>query len=354
MFLFMCLTQAQFTLLHKHQTPVFTDTALASPPGSRNPMVWCADDLMYVLGGKTDTGRTAQMWMYDSMVDRWFRLPDGPQAFSGAIHWNYGSYLWMYGGRTSDSISDSIYRYSIPDRRWEMVPSGNGPGPRYGSPFWYSQTKLHIYGGRTDNHTIAQDLWSLDMKTLSWNLVSNTNEPGPLDDGKAAVHNNVVYLFGGEKITNKNVLWTYTGNKWNSIDILEGPVDREDQTMWHNGQYLFIVGGKYDKTVVNDAWQLDTSTMVWQQVQGVSPSDRWGGDSCTLSSGQGQKKTLIYGGATNEAVRMNDVWLYGPTTPVLEQFVDNRVFIMSVLTFVLVVCLALGYIVKKHRTIQKI
>jgi len=27
---------------------------------------------------------------------------------------------------------------------------------------------------------------------------------------------------------------------------------------------------------------------------------------------------------------------------------------MSVLTFVLVVCLALGYIVKKHRTIQKI
>ena len=62
---------------------------------------------------------------------------------------------------------------------------------------------------------------------------------------------------------------------------------------------------------------------------------------------------MIYGGATNEAVRMNDIWMYGPTH-ILEEFVDNRVFIMSVLTFVLVVCLALGYIVKKHRSIQKI
>ncbi|XP_059823923.1 multiple epidermal growth factor-like domains protein 8 [Hypanus sabinus] len=82
-----------------------------------------------------------------------------------------GSTLWIFGGLSiRDGMLNSLYRYSVPDRRWSRQVS-EGPNARYfhaaaSSP---SHDTMFVLGGLTPSG-VTNEFWILDLSTLQWRL----------------------------------------------------------------------------------------------------------------------------------------------------------------------------------------
>jgi len=326
-------------LLFVHVNCQLTRLETNSPPGARNAAMWCSNDQQYVFGGKTLAGRTNSLWVYSS--GQWTQLDDAPDSLSGVIHWTRGNELWMYGGRTTTIITDKLYKYS---NSWSTITTnGPGPGPRYGSIFWYLDSTLYLYGGRSDNHTVQQDMWSLDRNN-NWSLISTDKGPGPIDDGKAAVDHstNNVYVYGGENQQDQiqdNILWMYNNAVgWTSMQI---PLNdgREDHLMWISGRTLFIVSGKDETGNIDSDWQYSIESDSWSESDlGL---DRWGAAMCQTTD----DSVYVHGGRRNGVQLLNDVWTSAKVQPQTTQLAD----VMSTLTFVLVLVLGIAFAANKYR-----
>ncbi|GCC45276.1 hypothetical protein chiPu_0029185, partial [Chiloscyllium punctatum] len=84
-----------------------------------------------------------------------------------------GSTLWIYGGLSlRKGILNSVYRFSLSDRRWsaEVRPDGRAPRARYFHAVATSGPALdtmYVAGGLTDSG-VASDFWLLDLANAEW------------------------------------------------------------------------------------------------------------------------------------------------------------------------------------------
>ncbi len=310
--------------LNLDTVPTYSDGPSAHPKGRRNAVSWCTDDdEVYVYGGKDTSSRLSDMWRYEESTDRWLWLPGGPgPALSGMVAWSRNDdQLWMYGGRDDGgSVYADLWRYDRGTRVWtKQVPAaGPSPGPRFGSASWYraSTNTLYLYGGRPGTRLPQeQELWTLDMPTLTWTLLRQTNEPGAMDDGHSVIAQNKAYLFGGANQNNSvvsNTLWTFNldDNTWTSLGQ-DGPSAREDFTMWHSvtENALFLFGGKTADKALDEIWRYHIPSATWSRLTSdTRPSSRWGTAVCTDDEGY----AFLFGGMTFDQTRVfNDVWKYG-------------------------------------------
>ncbi|XP_078507442.1 multiple epidermal growth factor-like domains protein 8 isoform X2 [Lissotriton helveticus] len=85
------------------------------------------------------------------------------------------STLWMFGGMSlREGVLGSVYRYSIPERRWTQMLAGTedggpGPSPRYfhAAAYISSRNAMYVLGGLTST-SVTNDFWVLNLTTLQW------------------------------------------------------------------------------------------------------------------------------------------------------------------------------------------
>ena len=153
---------------------------------------------------------------------------ENPPALEAAGLVSIDNKLFLFGGRTHNGIiSNDLWIYQ--NEKWEYKHTINlPPSPRFmHSMCVYKDhstktSKIVVFGGR-DNQEFFNDLYLLDPNTYSWTLLTSKNSRYPiLKEGcSVTVINDKLYVFGGTD-KNKNFLneidvYDFTINEWYRI-----------------------------------------------------------------------------------------------------------------------------------------
>jgi hypothetical protein len=225
-----------------------------------------------------------------------------------------------------------------------------------------------VYGGFDGVQTYYNDLWELDLQTLSWtqlnypgapiegrayhaaaldgsnklvitsghNLRASWNDvhtfntlthqwdsptPGgvapPADQGNPSVYaQGVVYQFGGRRTGVQGEYDTISGYRtvqqsWASFD--SAPPERYDHVAFIDvmnaaSPQLYVFGGTHADLRLSDTWALDVVDNVWIQLHPSTPPPARAGAACATDSAA--RRAYIFGGETGTGY-LKDLWAFG-------------------------------------------
>lgn len=189
--------------------------AAASASPRYVPVFEPVDDVIVLFAGYTQDGVGGRMlgdtWIFSDAA--WHPVAaDGPAARYGAMAARHGRSIVVFGGCAEHDLND-VWRFDVDDARWtELVRGGAraAPAPRYCGAVAVQDDRLVLFGGRSRRHPKRNfnDLWTLDLRTGTWENVSPTREPHRYDGSTdypgyhakaaTAVVDGSLYLLGGE------------------------------------------------------------------------------------------------------------------------------------------------------------
>ena len=277
-------------------------------PAGRNSQGHCVHDgILYVYGGRIQTGRINDLWMFDPSLRRWTCLsendhPKAPRVRSGCflVHDGTNS-LYVGFGYTTDPVSRSdVYRFDLHTREWHEISPAQGPIPpsRINFRAWHWNDHIYIFGGSSDGQMCLGDLWRLNLTTRMWNAVAASGPAPPPCQWSSIMPwtDDVVVVFGGQLQEGTSAivfhLFDCSRNAWTSLIENEGPevtnaTEEEDEdeedvgqvqwadvmvssagvAMWDE-RYLFIFGGWNGADHRSTLWCVDLETHTWTKVAG--------------------------------------------------------------------------------------
>lgn len=191
-------------------------------------------------------------------------------------------------------IASATSTIAQPSSWRQLSPTGTAPKERHGhSAIYDSQAKrMIVFGGEADD-TLQNDVWVLSLGcSLSWSQLSTSGTPPSARDDHAAIYDragNRMIVFGGVTTggTRLNDAWeltlggTPTWSRLNDSWPFNGDsiCPREGHTGVYNGSSkLIIFGGATNGILyVQDTWELTLSTLQWV---GPMPRCNWIQSTC--------------------------------------------------------------------------
>jgi N-acetylneuraminic acid mutarotase len=171
------------------------------------------------------------LWSYDFDTRRWKSIPTSqrfgvpPVPVHGHTLGVHNDSLFMFGGCIQSSsgqmhYSNSLHQYHIKTNFWSQVRVAESPRPppRYSHVMAIANGMLVIHGGDTDNCTkYFDDLWVLNLDAACdvavWTKRSTgaSRRPCSRSGHCAAVHEDELYIFGGEAPGSSDAVILYSG-----------------------------------------------------------------------------------------------------------------------------------------------
>jgi Rab9 effector protein with kelch motifs len=205
---------------------------------------------------------------------------------------------------------------------WKKVePQGKErPGPLSHHTSVLYGDRMYLFGGSGPRSKALTDvappaLWSLDLKTLRWEVVSSRGEvPITRDDHTAVLYEgNSMFVFGGfveGERTNEVIRYYFKENRWEEVDASEEiqPKPRAGHSAVVHGDHMAIFGGRdEDNEKLNDLWLLNLQTYIWTHVIDAidMPIPRSGHSACIYKDSM-----VIFGGIFEVTKELNDLLLF--------------------------------------------
>ncbi|MCI4346799.1 MAG: PKD domain-containing protein [Thermoplasmata archaeon] len=180
---------------------------------------------------------------------------------------------------------------------------------------------LFYYGGDNWAGTNLASAWAYTAG--SWNVLSTSGNPGPLD-GPALAYDppaGAVVMYGGlasyAPFTYTNLTWTYAGGTWTSAHLSPSPPARLAGSMVYDsalgGVVLF---GGYDNrnpsggTLLNDLWLFKAGA--WSQISATNPPPVRTWTPIAYDAGLGE--LVLYGGMNAAGQCLGDTWSFANGT----------------------------------------
>eukprot|EP01132_Coremiostelium_polycephalum_P005336 gene5336-6656_t len=232
----------------------------------------------------------------------------GGGHFSIEARWGHssisiGKRIYVFCGQ-GEALYSNTCVYDSTTSVWSEVNTvGKNPSSRYGHSSTYVEDndiqKVMIFGGK-NNKKYLNDLYSLDLRTMSWSTFHfEKNSP----DARAGHTCTFIPSINGSefpKTQSDTIRWIKPQIKGTS------PSNRAA----HSTNYikdtnsLVIFGGFDGKRSLNDVFILNIKDMIWTQVRptGILPAPRNGHTSVLVGG-----KFLVVHGGCNETSFLNDV-----------------------------------------------
>mmetsp|Transcript_11485 Transcript_11485/g.16989 ORF Transcript_11485/g.16989 Transcript_11485/m.16989 type:complete len:822 (+) Transcript_11485:84-2549(+) len=144
---------------------------------------------VYVFGGTDRDGNvlsdllkldlTQQQWLPCSTKGK--SIPKGTSGHSAVVH---DDYIYFFGGRSTNELSNEMHRLNMNSLQWEKIGSSQKkshvyPKKRSGHAAVALYNKMIMYGG--DGHHISPgQIWEFDFDLATWSLPSVSNDDSPL------------------------------------------------------------------------------------------------------------------------------------------------------------------------------
>lgn len=264
-----------------------------------------------------------------SSLEQWIELrQDGPPVITTEPNatplprrqhaaWCLNDDVWIFGGKTNENeISNEMWKFEGETGRWIWQP--NGPFQAHGMAYWSIRDEFYFY-----KHA---ELWKFKPTSREWEKITNANitssNPGELTNELVfwsdPIHDRL-FLYGGKQDQDQQCIY----NMW-SFNILElqwvnhNTNSASPHPFFCNGGATTIEDKTYAySTVENDnnnnvLWELDLNTNLWREMDGSSsssssyPSTR---TSYTLFPSPTKDALLLHGGKQGSQI-LGDFWKY--------------------------------------------
>lgn len=197
---------AQLIIRYELSTGVWNNLTTGSPATRSESGISYITDGVIITGGNYSNGSEMfydEVWTYVETspdVFGWTQLANLPVQLSCHGQVTIDDYVYVFGGYYPDSDSTSasndLYKYSINDDTWELIPAPSVlPSERACMIMGEIDGKIYMYGGQTDVPEDADQLWVYDPVTNSWEMKADN----PYSFGSSGVVRNgkLVVFVGG-------------------------------------------------------------------------------------------------------------------------------------------------------------
>ncbi|KAH7425775.1 hypothetical protein KP509_11G070000 [Ceratopteris richardii] len=195
-----------------------------------------------------------------------------------------GPITYIFGGRVTNYVKvEETYAIDSRTLLWvKLSTSGSIPTARDGHAAAFDGNKrLFIFGGRNEENKLLNDVYYLDLKTMTWlQPAVEGSIPAVREGASMVVIGFQLILFGGrgsrQRYNDVHVLdtqaWTWTLQ--NTRGSIPGP--RQNAAATCLGSKLYVHGGK-GSLLLDDLHSLDTLNFTWSRVsqKGFGPSPRY-------------------------------------------------------------------------------
>ncbi|MBA0786490.1 hypothetical protein Gotri_026482, partial [Gossypium trilobum] len=271
---------------------VIYDTWISPPITGQNPKARyqhgaaVVQEKMYIYGGNHNGRYLGDLHVLDFRSWTWSKVGTkavespspvniAPCAGHSLIPW--GNKLLSIAGRMKDpSETIQVKAFDLQTGTWSMLKTyGKPPVSRGGQSVNLVGTTLVIFGGQGANRTLLNDLYILDLETMTWDEIDVAGvAPSPRSDHAAAVHaERYLLVFGGSShatfFNDLHVLDLQTMEWSKPAQLGELPTPRAGHAGVTIGENWFIAGGGDNKSGASKTIVLNMSSFVWSVVTSV-------------------------------------------------------------------------------------
>ncbi|GMI79330.1 acyl-CoA binding protein 4 [Hibiscus trionum] len=247
-------------------------------------------DKMYIYGGNHNGRYLSDLNVLDFRSWTWSKVEANvgsksaespspvniaPCAGHSLIPWE--NKLLSIAGHTKDpSETIQVKAFDLQTGTWSILKTyGKAPVSRGGQSVTLVGSTLVIFGGQDANRTLLNDLYILDLETMTWDDLDAVGvPPSPRSDHAAAVHaERYLLIFGGGShatcFNDLHVLDLQAMEWSRPTQQGEIPTPRAGHAGVTVGENWFIVGGGDNKSGASETVVLNMSTFVWSVVTSV-------------------------------------------------------------------------------------
>lgn len=248
-------------------------------------------DQLFIIGGVGRNSFQNIMYQIDlrTMKLRQEHMDDKNAPEMLAFHKSvaYGDKLIIYGGQNEYEVSNKYHTFNTKTRQWTTYKLSNKIGLREHFSVCYKEQTCRIYffGGYYFHPDYKQekqfnDLWVLNLKHMSFEMVEAGDPPKPRCHHTAAMFDWKMYIYGGCQINNYQrevfddlyeIDLSQDKAKWVKIECEIKPPRRFGHISTKFQKYMIIHGGKGSRndlkeSYLGDLWTFDITRKQWSQI----------------------------------------------------------------------------------------
>ncbi|KAL5210832.1 hypothetical protein ABZP36_006455 [Zizania latifolia] len=302
---------------HEEWTPLSVSGQRPKPRYEHGATV--VQDKMYIFGGNHNGRYLCDLQALDlksltwSKIDAKFQAGSSDSSITAQISScaghsliSQGNKFFSVAGHSKDpSENITVKEFDPHTCTWSMVKTyGKPPVSRGGQSVTLVGTTLVLFGGEDAKRCLLNDLYILDLETMTWDDVDAIGTPpSPRSDHAAACHaDRYLLIFGGGShatcFNDLHVLDLQT-MEW-SRPKQQGltPSPRAGHAGATVGENWYIVGGGNNKSGVSETLVLNMSTLTWSVVSTVEGRVPLASEGMTLvhSNYNGDDYLISFGG----------------------------------------------------------
>ena len=215
---------------------------------------------------------------------------------------------WACDGQAPTSELWTLDLAGASDVSWTFHDRSHAPPGRNGAAAAYDESgdRMIVFGGDTgDIHgfSASNDVWELDLSTLSWSQVLASGEAPPPRWFASAIVDpaaNDLVVFGGWPGSGDLYRLDLDTSNWRRVDpggLAPPPVERHTAVYDGVTHSMIVFGGLLlygaGDASRSESWVLDLNSDTWEQITfaGIVPTGRWG-HSCVNADG----RCIFFGG----------------------------------------------------------
>ncbi|KAJ4829842.1 hypothetical protein Tsubulata_016555 [Turnera subulata] len=279
-----------------------------------------ADEKLYVFGGSRNGRYLSDVQVFDLRSLVWSSLKlevDGDKAQGidlqdvlpatsdhSMVKW--GNKLLVLGGHSKKASDTLTVRFiDVQTHACGIIETlGKVPVARGGHSTTLVGSKLIIFGGEDRNRKLLNDVYALDLETMTWDVVETTQTPpAPRFDHTAAIHaDRYLLIFGGCShsvfFNDLHVLDLQT-MEWSQPEMQGDLVSpRAGHAAVTIDENWYIVGGGDNRNGCPETVVLNMSKLAWSALASVKERDPLASEGLSVSSEiiDGENHLVAFGG----------------------------------------------------------
>ena len=247
---------------------------LDAPAPRYNHVQLAVGDLFFIHGGQGASSFLESAHLFDPILNQWTTVvtPDEltPRIGHTAVALDDDNSLIIFGGRTSDGLSNRFERFAVDTLSWDddvASKLNNVISQRQNAKFAKLGQWLLLWGGENESGPLADGI-RIDLAN-DYETIPTPSGPSARTEFSMTVLGDRIAIWGGKGANgslNDGFLYDPTSNAWSNITVDDRISARQEHHAYASGSELLLIGGQNNGQPVNLLHAYSTATDTWRQI----------------------------------------------------------------------------------------
>jgi N-acetylneuraminic acid mutarotase len=225
--------------------------------------------------------------------------------------------MLVFGGRGEAGMTNDLWTLNLKDLSWQnLTPNGSAPAARFGHNAIFDpvRKRMVIFGGQAGPQ-FFNDTWALELTTNTWQEISPAESARPeVRYGSVMIYDSkeqrgVIFAgFTDQGRFDDTQAFHLAQGVWKDISPASGgvrPMKRCLHTAVYDGRgHRMVLFGGQSAGAIGDTWYFEFNTNTWKEIQPERSPERRFFAASTYDSLKHQM--ILFGGSGSQ--RFDDAW----------------------------------------------